>query len=152
MDVRRILGSAPRELRLGEGGGEASYELADDIVAVHGEHDGFSVESLTAVAQMGLDERLVGPVYRQARSGGLAVPTGRVFVRFAETDAAARHEQALAEAGYEVEGVPSYAPHAAWLRATGGTVGDALGRLEDLQRLPAVEHAEPQLLTVAARR
>ena len=71
--------------------------------------------------------------------------TGRMFVRFAEGADAAAQEQALLRAGFVLESVPSYAPHAAWVRPTTGT-------LEDLQQLPGVEHAEPQIVAEAALR
>jgi hypothetical protein len=72
-------------------------------------------------------------------------PTGRVFVRFAEGTDAAAQAKTLARAGFELESVPSYAPHAAWVRPTTGT-------FEDLLLLPGVEHAERQVIAEAARR
>jgi hypothetical protein len=163
MDVRRLLGSPPARFRLGGDETEVTYELADDLVAVHcaepdpaavltfkGDH--ISVEPLAAVAPRRLEESLLGPVYRRAPGGALAVPTGRTFVRFAKGESAALHEEDLAAAGYQLEQVPSYAPHAAWVRPASGTVVDALRHLDRLEHLPGVEHAEPQLLTAATRR
>jgi hypothetical protein len=163
MDVRSLVGPVPHQLRIGPDGAQASYELADDVVARHGvapgpaavmglEGERISVEPLAAVEPRQLEQGAIGPVYRQAGGGGLAVPSGRVFVRFAEGDPAAGHEQELAEAGYRLEEVPSYAPHAAWLRPAGGKVADALSRLGRVERLRTVEHVEPQLLRSAARR
>jgi hypothetical protein len=71
--------------------------------------------------------------------------TGRIFVRFTEGTDAAEREPALRVAGFTLESVPSYAPHAAWVRPTTGTI-------EDLRLLPDVEHAEPQYVSEAARR
>lgn len=77
--------------------------------------------------------------------GGLVVPTGRVFVRFAEGDSAARHEGAIKAAGYRVEQVPGYAPNAAWVVASDGEVGTALSRVGSLVTIPGVERVEPQM-------
>lgn len=71
--------------------------------------------------------------------------TGRLFVRFTDGTDAAAQEQALLTAGFVLESVPSYAPHAAWVRPTTGT-------LEDLRRLPGVEHAEQQFVAEATLR
>lgn len=163
MDVRSLVGPAPDQLRIGPEGAQAAYELADDVVARHGaapgpspvmrlDADRISVEPLAAVEPRQVEEGVIGPVYRQIGGGGLAVPSGRVFVRFAEGDSAAAHEHELAAAGYRLEEVPAYAPHAAWLRPAGGKVADALSHLGRVERLPAVEHVEPQLLSEAARR
>jgi hypothetical protein len=160
VDVRTILRSPPLRLQLSADPGEVTYELADDLIAAHGADPGptavltlddISVEPLPTRSRE-LEDRVVGPVYRHTADGQLAVPTGRVFVRFAPGDSAARHEEDIAAAGYQVQEVPSYAPHAAWLSAASGTVVDALRGLDRVRRLPGVEHAEPQLLTAPARR
>ncbi len=163
MDARTLVGRAPPKLRLSAGAGEVSYELADDLVAAHGVSpssaavmtlagDEISVEPLAAVDPERLEAATIGPVYRQTPGGGLAVPSGRLFARFAKGDSAGQHEEDLAAAGYLVEDVPSYAPHAAWLRPASGMVVDALNHLDRVRHLPAVEHVEPQLLAVAATR
>jgi hypothetical protein len=71
--------------------------------------------------------------------------TGRIFVRFAEGTDAVAQAPALEAAGFTLEAVPSYAPHAAWVRPTSGDI-------DDLRRLPGVEYAEQQIITEAARR
>ena len=72
------------------------------------------------------------PVYRAAPSGALAVPTGRVFVRFAAGTAAREQTHALAAAGYAIDDLPGWAPHVAWVRAASGSVAEALARLGEL--------------------
>lgn len=159
MDVDALSRAWPTAL---ESAGIA-YALADDLVARHGqppspdavvrlEGDDVSVEPLAAVAGRGVSVDDAGPVYRQVPSGGLAVPTGRIFVRFGEGDKARRHEASLARAGFHIEDVPAYAVHAAWLRADTGSIADALLRFSALRRIPGVEHVEPQLLRVPAHR
>ncbi len=73
------------------------------------------------------------------------IATGRIFVRFAEGTDAAAQAPALQAAGFTLEAVPSYAPHAAWVLPTTGTI-------EDLRLLPGVEHAEQQVVAEASRR
>lgn len=77
----------------------------------------------------------------------LAVPTGRVFVRFAAGVDASQREHDLTQAGYAIDQVISFAPNAAWLRDATGDAAAALSKLEALERLTGVENVEPQLLT-----
>ena len=99
-----------------------------------------------------LDETAERPVYRLGGTGAPATPTGRVFVRFADgTDARAKAD-ALAAAGFTLESVPAYAPHAAWVRPASGELADALTGFERLRELPGVENVEPQFESEAARR
>jgi hypothetical protein len=94
----------------------------------------------------------VAPVYRLGADGPLAVPTGLVFARFAEGVPVESRREALERAGYEVVEIPSYAPHAAWLRARSGEIADALAATAALEKLPDMEGVEPQMLMHAARR
>jgi hypothetical protein len=84
--------------------------------------------------------------------GGMVVPTGRVFVRFAEGTAPAQRAGDLRNAGYEIVGVPAYAPQAAWVQAINGSHAAALRGIESLRALVGVENAEPEMLSPAARR
>jgi hypothetical protein len=93
-----------------------------------------------------LEDTAVTPVYALQSSGQMAVPTGLVFIRFAETVAAEAQRQAIAQAGYEIAQIPSYAPHAAWLRARSGKMADALTGLSRLAAIATVENVEPQML------
>jgi hypothetical protein len=87
------------------------------------------------------------PVYARGSQGAPAVPTGRVFVRFAEQIDARAYADPLAAAGYEIVTVPDWAPHTAWLRARSHVVADALAGMDALARVPGVEHVEPEMLT-----
>ena len=88
----------------------------------------------------------LSPVYALQPGGLPAVPTGQIFVRFAEGVKAESRRQAIHRAGYElVESVP-YAPHAAWLRPRSGDIAAALAGIPRLEQLPDVENVEPQML------
>lgn len=88
----------------------------------------------------------VGPVYSAGPGGPIAVPTGRVFVRFADGIRADRHRKQFEAAGFDIDRMLSYAPNAVWLRPTTGGVARALPGLAALAKLPGVAHVEPQLL------
>jgi len=88
----------------------------------------------------------VSPAYAQAPGGTLAAPTGRVFIRFAAGVSAAEHRADIERAGYEIVEAISYAPEAAWLRASSGGIAAALHGLARLAALAGVENVEPQIL------
>jgi hypothetical protein len=146
---------APRELRAASG---ATYVRRADLRALHDLPPGTPVED----ALLALDDGAVavfpvghalwatgarsGPVYALEPGGTLAVPTGRLYVRFAEGVSATSRADALREAGYELVDSPRYAPHTAWVRPLEGEIGRALADVERLARLPDVERVEPQML------
>ncbi|MCP9932004.1 hypothetical protein KBY82_14575 [Cyanobium sp. AMD-g] len=94
----------------------------------------------------------ISPVYGQVGSDELAVPTGALFLRFRQGDRAKDHRAALEQAGCRIASLPDHAPEAAWLRASSGSIADALGGLDRLRDLPGVESVEPQLLRRRAHR
>lgn len=83
-----------------------------------------------------------------ARAEPAPVTTGLLFVRFREGIRAEDQAAALASAGFEIERVPPWAPHAAWLRPRTGGGADP----DRLSGLPDVEHVEPQILVERAQR
>lgn len=90
------------------------------------------------------------PVYRKADDGALVIASGRCFVRMAEGRRVAELAEPLRAAGYEIEKVPSWAPHTAWLTASSPAAGlRGLTRLTDLAGL---EHVEPELLRLRAHK
>jgi hypothetical protein len=94
--------------------------------------------------------RLVA-VYADA-SGAVAVPTGRVFVRFLEAMHAEDERARLRDAGFVVVDIPPYAPHCAWLEATDRDPVTALVGIATLRVLPGVVHVEPELIRVRRNR
>jgi hypothetical protein len=122
--------SAPADappLRLHPFGDDRVYELADDL------------------------DSPGGPVYRDP-TGGVVVPSGRVLVRLREGESAEERLDELERSGFRLERVLPYAPHAAWVRSTAGTVGAALCGMERLRGMPGVEHVEPELIGESAKR
>lgn len=141
-----MLAAAPNELRHSTQQPDVAYTLADDVVSTANADD-------VSIAPIGdeLGGQAIGPVYRKA-SGEIAVPTGRALVRFADADRAEHHRDEIAAAGFDLEQPLSYAPQAAWVRASSGEITDTLSGLAQLEELPGVENVEPQLITEAARR
>jgi hypothetical protein len=150
VDVKRMLALAPAELRHSTEHPDVAYTLADDVVATHPSETGDGDPSVAPVGDAP-DDASLGPVYRKP-GGEIAVPTGRALVRFADSDRAERHRDEIAAAGFDLEPPLSYAPQAAWVRASSGTITDTLRGLPQLEALPGVENVEPQLITEAARK
>jgi hypothetical protein len=86
------------------------------------------------------------PVYATSPTASPQVPTGIVSIRFADDLRAEDQRDQLAACGYEIVRVPGYAPHAAWLKASSGSIRDALEGLGRLLALPGVKAVEPELL------
>jgi hypothetical protein len=156
MTVESVLKAAPPALEIASATGRARYELAEDLIAAHDAAPDpaavLSLEGGRITARPVRDTKptprgRLGPVYRHAPGGGLAVPTGRVLARFPEGDSAAEHEPDIDAAGFRLEEILPYAPHAAWLAPTSGEIVDALRRLEQLAAVPGLEHVEPQLIS-----
>lgn len=161
VDVPELLASVPRELPHSRQRPELRYQLADDVVAVsgaepghgavHALEGGITLQPVAALDAVG-EGVTIGPVYRRGEGGGVAVPTGQVLVRFPEDDSADAHREELAAAGYEIAQVLGYAPQAAWVRATSGSVADALRDLDHLDAVPGIENVEVQMLSEASPR
>lgn len=92
------------------------------------------------------------PVYRAQPSGMLAAATGRLWVSFAEGIGATQKRQIVEKAGCSLDELPSWTTSGAWVRASSGKVADALAAAAVLQKLPGVEHVEPQMLIPAVRK
>jgi hypothetical protein len=163
VDVEKLLARVPRRLPVSTQRPELRYEIADGLIATHGgpanqgapallPAEGIAVLPAAEVAGITADHVTIGPVYRRVPGGGLVVPTGRVLVRFAEGTPAEHHRDELAEAGYDIEEVLSYAPHAAWLRAPSRDIGDTLAQLDRLVAHPGIENVEPQMVGEVSHR
>jgi hypothetical protein len=96
--------------------------------------------------------RKEGPVYEALPGRITAVPTGRVFVRFAKSVSANSREFSIRNAGYEIVQQPAWAPHTAWVEAITGDVIESLRNMDRLWQINEVENVEPQMLMPAATR
>jgi len=105
-----------------------------------------------ALPEFGAGARGAIAVYVDRGSKAIAVPTGRVFVRFAEGIEARAQETALARAGYRIAALLDYAANAAWVEADSGDVAAALRGLDRLAAIAGVVNVEPQLLSPRALR
>lgn len=94
----------------------------------------------------------VTPVYQLQPSGPLAVPTGKVYIRFAEGIEAASRRGEIERAGYEIVKTSQYVPHTAWLQSTSGSIAQSLSNIHALESLADVENVEPQMLTARMAR
>ncbi len=123
----------------------AVLQLNDGAIAVFpGEPD--NTTRLTST------QATIGPIYTLQPDGSLAVPTGMVFIRFAEKVDVESHREAIEQAGYQIAQTLSYAPHAAWVRAQSGKISDALTGISKLEAIPNVENVEPQMLMAIVNR
>lgn len=163
----RLESGYPEHLRIGTADQRATeYVRATELVAVHAdpanmpkgavqllEDDSIGVFPADSLPTLSGPIQL-GAVYLPARQKGsnVAVPTGRVLIRFLPGDTAAEHAAEIERAGYRIEEILSYAPEAAWLTAAAGGIAPALQRLNQLEIISNVQHVEPQLLRPAARR
>jgi len=89
---------------------------------------------------------ILSPIYTIEPNDLLAVPTGLVFIRFAEGVDVESQREVINQAGYEVEQSLDYAPQAAWLRAQSGNIVDAIAGISQLEAIPNVENVELQML------
>lgn len=152
----------PAIVRLGSGPGAPVAELWDAAYALHGAGLNPEREPL-AVLEGGAvrvytgsppeeDAASAGPVYRDGPGGTLLVPTGRCFVRFRDDARVADRAGEVEAAGYAVDEILAYAPHAAWLAPASGVIADGLAGIVAVEEIPGVVSAEPQMLRAAAFR
>ncbi|MEH1870958.1 hypothetical protein [Nostoc sp.] len=92
------------------------------------------------------EQRTLTPIYTLQPNGSIAVPTGLVFIRFAEGVDVKSQREVINRAGYEIVESLDYAPHTAWLRVQSGNIADAIARISQLKVIPTVENIEPQML------
>jgi hypothetical protein len=135
-------------------GVEPVQTFEDGAIAIlKGEPD--PTNTATDAANVAATRSTLGPVYAQqpgGATGSMAVPTGRILIRFADGVNAVDHEAEIRNAGYEVDQPLDYAPNAAWLRVRSGNIADALNGIDALRKLAGVENVEPQLLMQASYR
>lgn len=152
---------SPQQIRTGTERSTTLYVRKPGYYAVHGRQPGTPAAGAAALLNEGAiavfqgepsrteaasTTHTIGPVYALQPSDLLAIPTGLIFARFPTGTAAASRGEDINRAGYELVESPSYAPHAAWVRARSGKIADALANISALEQLPGVENVEPQML------
>lgn len=157
----------PREFSVETAPQPTHYTLADDYYVVsdagvgqadldvefHLEEDDLTVcRKRHGATILASPTRRIGPVYRLGEHGPLAVPTGKVFVRFAEQTSFEDHREEIERAGFEINQILSYAPHAGWVEPSSRRIADAISRFEALKQIRGVEAVEPQMLMERQRR
>ena len=160
MSTKDLFPKAPRDIHAGAEHSSAHYVRKPDYYAIHDQPQGVAAAGAAALLDDGAiavfqgqpDTATVsatgrlGPVYALQPGDLLAVPTGLIFVRFPTGTSAASRAKQIAQAGYELVEIPSYAPQAAWVRARTGQIADSLANITALDQLPDVENIEPQML------
>jgi hypothetical protein len=161
MSTKDLFPKAPREIRTGAEHSGARYVRKPDYYAMHDQQPGTSAAGAAALLNEGTiavfqglpnttaaasTTARLGPVYALQPGDLLAIPTGLIFVRFPTGTVAASRGKELAQAGYELVEIPSYAPQAAWVRSRSGQIADSLANVSALEQLPDVENIEPQML------
>ena len=89
----------------------------------------------------------VVPVYALQPGGAPAVPTGRVFVRFAEGVRAEDRREEIERAGYRVVETVPYAPQAVWVESADGSIAAGLSCTPRLETLRDAVNVEPEILS-----
>lgn len=92
------------------------------------------------------------PVYTLSRGNNLAVPTGRVFIRFSEGIEIASRQAELKRVGYRLAQTLAYASNAGWLEAEDMTTLTALKNIGKLGQLADIANIEPQFLSARVTR
>ena len=157
------LAAFPSTIELGRTRPPRRYARSADLIAIHGAlpsglaaGEGETLAPGITLLPSGLATRVasgvrVTPVYVLATGTQPLVPTGRVLVRFAESESAEAHRRDIESAGYRlVESLP-YARHAVWLESP-QSWGAALRDLPRLESLPGVVHVEPEMVGRRATR
>ena len=157
----------PREFSVETSPQPTQYTLADDFYVVSGagarpaDRDvEFHIEGsdLTVFRKRREETRVAvpaiarGPVYRVGTHGPLAIPTGKVFVRFEEQTEVTEREEDIERAGFKVSQILSYALIACCVEPNSGEIADAIGRFGELKQISGVAAVEPQMLMECQRR
>jgi hypothetical protein len=162
MSPAKLFPDFPERLRAGTERRDTYYTRVPDYYALHRAAD--AAGAVMTLKEEGIavyhgepdanrdDKTSLTPVYSLQPSGPLAVPTGEVFIRFAQgIDATSRRDE-IERAGYKIVKTTSYTPHTAWLQSTSGGVAQSLSNIPALEALADVANVEPQMLTAPGLR
>ena len=165
MSKKRDLAGFPERVSAGTKRPDAYYERLSGRYAVHrGDEKQTAAGAEAVFEQEGIavfrgepgespaPDAPLTPVYKLHPDGPVAVPTGKIFLRFREdVDASTRREE-IERAGYEIIQTPPYAPSSAWVQSASGDPARSLSDVGALEKLPDVENVEPQMLVTRSFR
>ncbi|MBW4677287.1 MAG: hypothetical protein KME52_25770 [Desmonostoc geniculatum HA4340-LM1] len=147
----------PQQIRVGSDASAVSYTRQPGYYAIHYNQPSTVVRGAILQLNEGAiavfpgepnqsEKNTLSPIYTLQSNGSFAVPSGLVFIRFAEGVDVESQGEAINRAGYEVEQSLDYAPNAAWLRPRSGNINDAIAGISQLEAIPNVENVELQML------
>ncbi|MBX9255505.1 hypothetical protein H1Q63_16450 [Desmonostoc muscorum CCALA 125] len=147
----------PQQIRVGSDASAVSYTRQPGYYAIHYNQPGTVAQGAILQLNEGAiavfsgepnqsQKNTLSPIYTLQSNGSFAVPSGLVFIRFAEGVDVESGREAIHQAGYEVEQSLDYAPNAAWLRPQSGNINDAIAGISQLEAIPNVENVELQML------
>jgi len=146
---------------------DTTYELQEDFYAIQGDVPAVCQAAIMIVIEEGkttictgnpdelpssVNLNTLAPVYALLSNGPLAVPTGRILVRFQESITARNQKKELQGIGYIIDQELEYAPQAAWVRAENNDMAQGLNNISLLELLPHMQHVEPQMLMPLSRK
>lgn len=156
--MTKLFEEFPERIKVGTKHADKFYTLVPDYYAVHYGGETWETSNAFMMLEEGIavykgkpDKSFDGstsltPVYILQQSGAFAVPTGKVYLRFSEGIEAKTQQQKIQSAGYEIVGIPPYAPHTAWVQSVSESIADSLSDINLLEMLSDVENVEPQML------
>ncbi len=164
--MKELFSGYPEKLKASKQRAAQRYRLKKGVYAVHGKVPPPCKPGVMAIMEEGklavckgnpgelpssVDRNAITAVY--AESGGpLAVPTGRILIRFEDGVTAVSQKEALQRIGYIIDQELAYAPQALWVKSVTGDIADALSNVPLLEALPRVVNVEPQMVMESGRR
>ena len=165
--MTELFANYPKKFKVSTQHAEDYYLLQKGIYAIHGEIPAPCKSAVVATIEEGklvickgipdelppsVDRNTICPVYALQSSGPLAVPSGRILVRFADNITAVSHKEAFQRIGYIIDQELSYAPQALWVKSANGNIAFALNNISLLEAQSYVENVEAQMLMESVRR
>ena len=165
MNQKRGLAEYPKRVKAGTKRPDAYYERLSGLYAVQrgdekqdfaGAEMVFEQEGIAVFrgepGESPVSQSPLTPVYKLHPDGPVAVPTGKIFLRFKEgVDASTRREE-IERAGYKIVQTLPYAPSSAWVQSASDDPANSLADIDALEKLADVENVEPQMLVERALR
>jgi len=165
--MKEMFSDYPEKFKASTQHAEIYYVLQEGMYAVHGEISPVVKEAILVSLEEGkivickgnpdelppsVDRNTLTPVYALEPNGPLAVPTGLILIRYADSVIAVSRKKTLQRIGYIIDQELAYAPQALWLKSADGDTAFALNNVFLLEAQEDVENVEPQMLMESVRR